>query len=115
MSSMYSRIEEKLKAAFSPEFLDVIDESHQHGGGTLHETHFKVVIVTRNFDGLRLLQRHRAVNETLKDEPALHSSRSCIAYLYARKNGIKKSGTAPISPACRGLPPPPPPGSKLDA
>ena len=28
MSSMYSRIEEKLKAAFSPEFLDVIDESH---------------------------------------------------------------------------------------
>ncbi|WP_420808519.1 BolA family protein [Aliidiomarina haloalkalitolerans] len=107
MSSMYSRIEEKLKAAFSPEFLDVIDESHQHGGGTLHETHFKVVIVTRNFDGLRLLQRHRAVNETLKDE--LRSTVHALAlHTYTPEEWHKKSGTAPISPACRG-------GSKLDA
>ena len=43
-------IAEKLSAAFAPQKLDVIDESHQHVGHAGHrpggETHFRVHIVS---------------------------------------------------------------------
>lgn len=106
MTSMYTTIEKKLKSAFAPEFLDVIDESHMHGGGTLHETHYKVVIATEKFEGMRLLQRHRAINEVLSEE--LRSTVHALAlHTYTPAEWEKKSQIAPQSPNCRG-------GSKMD-
>lgn len=64
----------KLTAAFSPSFLDVIDESdrhHGHGGGHAEgETHFLVQIAAPAFAGTSRVQRHRMINEVLKDELA---------------------------------------------
>jgi BolA protein len=67
---------DKLAAAFAPERLDVINESHLHAGhqggavdGT-GETHFRVRIMSAAFDGLGRLARHRAVNDALADELA---------------------------------------------
>jgi len=60
-------ITEKLGAAFAPEVLDVINESHNHSVPRGSETHFKVVVVSRAFDGLSRVDRHRKVNETLAD------------------------------------------------
>ncbi|GAA5860638.1 hypothetical protein JCM8547_005484 [Rhodosporidiobolus lusitaniae] len=37
-------------------------------GGGNGETHFTVQVVSDKFDGLRMIQRHRLVNETLKSE-----------------------------------------------
>ncbi|MBC8128938.1 MAG: BolA family transcriptional regulator [Rhizobiaceae bacterium] len=79
---MYSRdtIETKLKAAFSPQALSVVDESHlhaghHHGASTHHEgfdgsagTHFRVSLVAEAFVGLSRVDRHRAVNAALRDE-----------------------------------------------
>ncbi|RWM28464.1 MAG: BolA family transcriptional regulator [Mesorhizobium sp.] len=78
--SIQSTMESKLKAAFSPERLIVINESHLHAGhhhaesghhatfdGT-GETHFRVRIVSPNFSGMSRVDRHRAVNELLADE-----------------------------------------------
>ncbi len=69
-------IEAKLRDAFSPDRLEVIDESHQHAGhqggrmdGT-GETHFRVRIVSAAFAGMSRIERHRAVNETLAGELA---------------------------------------------
>ncbi len=63
---------EKLTRAFAPEILDVIDESHLHAGHSgarpEGETHFRVKIVSGNFDELTLVARHRLVNDTLADE-----------------------------------------------
>ncbi|HKA80593.1 MAG TPA: BolA family protein [Xanthobacteraceae bacterium] len=62
----------KLTAAFAPERLDVVDESHQHVGHAGHrpggETHFRVYIVAQAFKGKSRLERHRMVNETLSGE-----------------------------------------------
>ena len=59
-----ARIRAALETAFSPEILDIRDDSHRHAG---HEGardgrgHFKVRVVSRAFDGMTALQKHRAV------------------------------------------------------
>jgi BolA protein len=62
----------KLTSKFAPEFLEVIDESSSHFGHAGWreggETHFRVRIATRHFDGLSRVAQHRAVMETLNDE-----------------------------------------------
>jgi BolA protein len=71
--SVRENIQSKLTAAFQPERLTVIDESHQHAGhhaditGT-GETHMRVRIVSAAFSGLSRLQRHRAITDLLKPE-----------------------------------------------
>ena len=78
--SIQSTIEDKLRGAFSPQRLSVINESHQHAGhhhtasghhetfdGT-GETHFRVRIVAEAFAGMNRIERHRAVNAALAEE-----------------------------------------------
>lgn len=64
----------KLTAAFSPDMIEVIDESEKHRGhGGWREggeTHFRVRIVAQAFSGMSRVNRHRAVNERLADELA---------------------------------------------
>ena len=79
-NSKQTSMEAKLSAAFAPERLEIINESHLHAGhhhedrgehevydGT-GETHFRVRIVSDAFTGLSRIARHRAINEILKEE-----------------------------------------------
>ena len=72
--SMKAQIEAKLAAAFSPEQLEVIDESHQHAGHAGWreggETHYRVRVVSAAFTGESRVNRQRAVNRCLADELA---------------------------------------------
>ena len=65
-------ITNKLREAFSPESLDVSDESHLHEGHAGHrpggETHFRVYIVSKAFEGKSRIERHRMINSTLAAE-----------------------------------------------
>ncbi len=67
-------ITNKLREAFSPESLDVTDESHLHEGHAGHrpggETHFRVYIVSKAFEGKSRIERHRMINATLSGELA---------------------------------------------
>jgi len=62
----------KLREAFTPESLDVADESHLHEGHAGHrpggETHFRVYIVSPAFQGKSRIERHRMINATLSAE-----------------------------------------------
>ena len=62
-------ITNKLREAFTPESLDVIDESHLHEGHAGHrpggETHFRIYIVSDAFEGKSRIERHRMINATL--------------------------------------------------
>ncbi len=64
-------ITNKLHEAFSPESLDVQDESHLHEGHAGHrpggETHFRIYIVSQSFKGKTRIDRHRMINATLED------------------------------------------------
>jgi BolA protein len=67
-------ITNKLHEAFSPESLDVVDESHLHEGHSGHrpggETHFRVYIVSKAFEGKSRIERHRMINAILAAELA---------------------------------------------
>ena len=62
----------KLSAQFHPTHLEVIDESNRHRGHAgwrkAGETHFRVRIATRQFDGKPRLAQHRAVMTALDAE-----------------------------------------------
>ena len=63
------KIEAALRAAFTPQVLDVVNESHMHAGhagddGT-GETHYAVRIQSAAFDGMSRIARHRAVHAAI--------------------------------------------------
>jgi BolA protein len=61
-------IEKKLGDALHPVHLEVVNESGMHNVPPGSETHFKVLVVSPAFEGLGLVDRHRRVNEALRDE-----------------------------------------------
>ncbi len=64
----------KLSEAFAPENLDVVDKFHLHKGHAGHrpegETHFRVYIVSKAFEGKGRIDRHRMINQLLAPELA---------------------------------------------
>lgn len=84
------RIEEKLRAAFQPVFLEVVDESYRHNVPAGSESHFKVVLVSDRFTGERFLNRHRMIYSTLAEE--LSTTVHALAlhtYTIFMKNGLR--------------------------
>lgn len=70
MSKRIDMIRERLTAAFSPEKLDIIDESHLHAGHPGARSgggHFVATIVSESFAGKNMLERHRMVYDALGD------------------------------------------------
>ncbi len=70
---MKSSIAGKLEAAFSPDRLEVVNESHLHAGHKPEfdgegETHLRVRIVAAAFAGMGRVARHRAINDLVKAE-----------------------------------------------
>ena len=69
---------QKLTAAFAPQSLDVVDESHRHAGhagatrddGSQGETHFHIRLVSASFEDVSRVERQRRVHAALKDELA---------------------------------------------
>jgi len=64
-------IEARLTAAFTPERLEVVNESHKHAGHSgddgSGESHFRVVIRAGAFAPMSRVARHRAVHQALGD------------------------------------------------
>ena len=78
MTAISERITHKLTAAFAPQALRVIDESHQHQGhGGWREggeTHFRIRMASPEFAGLGHVARHRLVHRTLGEiVPRIHA------------------------------------------
>jgi BolA protein len=65
---MRSTIETKVRDALDPVHLEILDESGQHAVPAGSESHFRLRVVARAFDGQRLIDRHRAINRLLAAE-----------------------------------------------
>jgi len=67
-------ITNKLRETFSPDSVEVTDESHLHEGHSGHrpggQTHFRVYIVSPAFKGKSRIERHRMINDALATELA---------------------------------------------
>ena len=72
--TMRERMERKLREAFAPEALEILDESERHRGHSGWreggETHFRLRMVSPAFAGMGRVARQRAVNEALREELA---------------------------------------------
>jgi len=94
-------IQQKLQAAFTPMHLEVINESDNHNVPKGSESHFKVVLVSKAFEGESLLARHRRVNKVLADE--LQSGVHALAlHTLSPEDWFNHGGTARESPECLG-------------
>ncbi len=62
-------ITKALETAFTPQHLEVVDESEQHRGHSGYaeggESHFRVVIRSPQFASMTRLERHRAIHGAL--------------------------------------------------
>lgn len=105
--SIQQIIERKLNEGLQPDHLSVENESHMHSVPPGSESHFKVTVVARIFEGKMPVARHRMVNELLAEELAgpIHA---LSLHTLTPTEWKQKGGRIPDSPACRG-------GSKASA
>lgn len=94
-------IEQKLTQAFAPEYLVVDNESHTHNVPEGSESHFKVQIVSKIFEGEALIKRHRAVNNVLKEELA-NKIHALSMHTFTPDEWLKRQGQVSDSPPCQG-------------
>ena len=70
--SKRQEIEDRLRKAFTPSALDVVDDTESHRGHAGFtegvESHFNVMIRSDHFDGMNRLARHRAIHSALGAE-----------------------------------------------
>lgn len=90
----------KLSQHFSPQHLEIINESHMHNVPRNSETHFKVLVVSEKFQDTKLIARHRMVNDVLSEE--LRSGVHALSIVAKTPDQWTEGQTVDKSPACRG-------------
>ena len=91
-------IQDKVKTSFSPLVCEVVNESSSHNVPKNSETHFKITMVSSQFDGLTRVKRHQLVYKTLDLE--LKSGVHALAlHLFTPEEW---KGSSPESPKCLG-------------
>ena len=99
-------IETKLNEAFDARLLQVDNESHMHSVPPNSETHFKVTLVSPDFEGQMRVKRHQAIYKVLSEELA-GEVHALALHLYSPEEWAASGQVAPESPNCLG-------GSKKD-
>jgi len=94
------RIKDKIGAALAPDHLEVVNESYMHAVPPDSETHFKLVVVSSEFEGKRQLQRHQQIYQLLAEEMA-EGVHALALHTYSPDEWRKQDG-APDSPRCLG-------------
>lgn len=100
VESRRDRIESKLREALAPEVLEIENESGNHNVPKGSETHFKVVVVSRAFDGLTRVARQQLVYGALADE--LKSGLHALTIVSKSPGEWAKDASVPASPPCLG-------------
>jgi len=99
--SVQSGIEKKLIENLNTSHLEVINESNNHNVPAGSESHFKLVLVSDDFEGKNLLARHRLVNKILEDE-LKNKIHALAMHTYTNSEWQQKNENAPKSPPCLG-------------
>lgn len=94
-------IEQTLQDSLHPSHLDVINESHMHSVPPNSETHFKVVLVTDQFEGKRKVARHQQVYGLLQDLMS-NPVHALALHTYTPDEWQQRQQAAPSSPQCLG-------------
>ncbi|MEX0605310.1 MAG: BolA/IbaG family iron-sulfur metabolism protein [Marinobacter sp.] len=104
--SIKQSIEQKLTEGFPVVHLQVENESHMHSVPPNSETHFKVTLVSGEFEGTGKVKRHQTIYKVLAAEMA-GGVHALALHLYTPDEWVARQAPAPDSPNCLG-------GSKSD-
>ncbi|TNC79606.1 MAG: BolA family transcriptional regulator [Oleiphilus sp.] len=95
------QITEILNQNFALQHLEVMNESHMHSVPPNSETHFKVVLVSDDFEGQSKVKRHQAVYALLSSmmQEGLHA---LALHTHTVGEWQSAGNTVPDSPDCMG-------------
>lgn len=97
---MQEHLKAQLEIALEPSYLEVVNESDQHSGPA-QDSHFKLIVVSDYFNNLKLIDRHRFINNLFKEE--LTYIHALAMHTYTTSEWALKNG-APDSPQCASAP-----------
>ncbi|MEZ5493396.1 MAG: BolA/IbaG family iron-sulfur metabolism protein [Pseudomonadales bacterium] len=97
-------IESVVREKLAPDYVELVNESHMHSVPPGSESHFKLVLVTEQFAGLRAVARHQKVYAALGE--VMQQIHALALHTYTPAEW-QAQGMAPASPQCMG-------GSKHD-
>jgi len=102
MAKVEAAIRSKLETALQLEFIAIENESDQHAGPPGRESHFKLTLVSEDFNGLLAVKRHQKIYGLLAEEMTgpVHA---LALHLYTPKEWLAKGEQRPDSPNCLGL------------
>lgn len=98
--NMQTEIEQKLQTDLDPVHIEVINETHMHNVPEDADSHFKVTVVSEQFNDLPLIKQHRLVNAALSGE--LKQIHALALHTYTPDQWIERTGGVPQSPPCHG-------------
>jgi BolA protein len=93
-------IEQSLTQGLEPTHLEVVNESHKHSVPANSETHFKVTLVSPNFEGLNQVKRHQTVYGLLQE--LMQNPVHALALHTYSPNEWEVTQAVPSSPVCMG-------------
>lgn len=90
-------LQDKLFKAFKPVILKIVNDSPNHKTSS-SESHFSVLIVSKDFFDLNLIQRHQMVHQAIKKE--LQDIHAFSQTTLTPQEYTQKGGKLPDTPAC---------------
>ena len=94
------KIEEKLKTQISSLYVEVINESPNHNVPDGAESHFKVIVVSNDFENMRPVQRHQLIYKALNEEMKL--IHAIAIHPFTKIEWEKNNQSSSDSPDCLG-------------
>ncbi|URL01962.1 BolA/IbaG family iron-sulfur metabolism protein [Avibacterium sp. 20-126] len=93
---------QKIQQKFAPHFLHIENESHMHSSGRGADSHFKVVLVSDEFNGVRKVARHQMLYQLLAEElkQGIHA---LALHTYTLDEWHALEQQFPKSPNCLGV------------
>lgn len=106
MNPIENQILTKLNRNFQPVYISVVNESYMHSVPRDSETHFKITLVSNDFEAKRQVQRHQLIYACLAEE--LKGGVHALALHTFSPGEWEANNHISASPQCLG-------GSKHDA
>ncbi len=96
--TLQSQIKKRIDACFSVNYLALENESHMHSRGE-SESHFKMILVSNDFEGVSKVKRHQAVYKALSE--LMSAFHALALHTYTEQEWSEQSNV-PVSPLCGG-------------
>lgn len=92
-------IEQAIQDSFQVDFMQLENESHMHAGPA-GESHFKLTLVSSDFEPMNRVKRQQLVYRALKElMPQFHA---LALHTFTPEEWLEKGGEIPASPKCGG-------------